>query len=78
MKATIFHEHGGPEVLKYEDLPAPSPKDNEILVEVKAVALNHLDLFVRSGIPGMKLEMPHILGSDISGIISEIGKSPFL
>ncbi|MHA2425981.1 MAG: zinc-binding dehydrogenase [Candidatus Thorarchaeota archaeon] len=73
MRASLFHEHGGPEVLEYTDFPTPAPTSNQILVEVKGVALNHLDLFVRGGIPGMNLEMPHILGSDISGIVKEIG-----
>jgi len=73
MKAAVFHEHGSPEVLKYEDLPDPEVGPNDVLVDIKAVALNHLDLFVRGGIPGLKLEMPHILGSDISGVIKEIG-----
>ncbi len=73
MKATVFHEHGAPDVLKYEDFPDPEIGPNQVLVDVKAVALNHLDLFVRGGIPGLKLEMPHILGSDISGVIKETG-----
>ncbi|MHA1907115.1 MAG: zinc-binding dehydrogenase [Candidatus Thorarchaeota archaeon] len=73
MRASLFHEHGGPEVLEYTDFPTPEPTSNQILVEVKGVALNHLDLFVRGGIPGIKLEMPHILGSDISGNVKEIG-----
>lgn len=73
MKATVFHEHGGPEVLSYEDIDTPSVGADQVLVNVKYVALNHLDLFVRGGIPGLKLEMPHILGSDISGEIAEIG-----
>lgn len=75
MKATVFHEHGAPEVLKYEDLPDPEVGPNQVLVDVKAVALNHLDLFVRRGFPGLKLEMPHILGSDISGVVKEKGSS---
>ncbi len=73
MKAAVFHEHGSTDVLKYEDFPDPEIKENQVLIDVKAVALNHLDLFVRSGIPGLKLEMPHILGSDISGVIKESG-----
>ncbi len=73
MKATVFHEHGFSNVLKYEDFPDPELKPDQVLVDVKAVALNHLDLFVRGGIPGLKLEMPHILGSDISGVVKEIG-----
>ncbi len=73
MKAAVFHEHGPPEVLKYEDFPDPKLGPNQVLVDIKAVALNHLDLFVRGGIPGLKLEMPHILGSDISGEVKEVG-----
>ncbi|MFW9793365.1 MAG: zinc-binding dehydrogenase [Candidatus Thorarchaeota archaeon] len=73
MKAAVFHEHGTSDVLKYEELPDPELKQNQVLVDVKAVALNHLDLFVRAGIPGLNLEKPHILGSDISGVIKEVG-----
>ncbi len=75
MKASLFHEHGGPDVLEYTDFPTPSPASDKVLVEIKAVALNHLDLFVRGGITGIKLEMPHILGSDISGVIKDVGDS---
>lgn len=73
LKATLFYEHGGPEVLTYSDYPTPEPHPNQILVEIKAVALNHLDLFTRQGVPGLKLEMPHILGSDIAGVIAQTG-----
>ncbi len=73
MKATVFHEHGGPDVLSYEDIDTPYVNPDQVLVNVKYVALNHLDLFVRGGLPGLKLEMPHILGSDISGEIAEVG-----
>jgi NADPH:quinone reductase-like Zn-dependent oxidoreductase len=73
LKAVILPEHGEIENLKYTDFPNPEIKKNEILIKVKGVALNHLDLFVRNGLPGLKLEMPHILGSDISGTINEIG-----
>ncbi len=75
MKASLFHNHGGPEVLKYDEIEDPVVRPNEVLIEVKAVALNHLDLFVRNGIPGLNLEMPHILGSDISGQVREIGEN---
>jgi NADPH2:quinone reductase len=75
MKATVFHKHGPPDVLKYEDFPDPEVGPSQVLVDVKAVALNHLDLFVRGGIPGLKLELPHILGSDISGVIKETGSN---
>lgn len=73
MKATVFHEYGGPDVLSYEDIDTPTIGENQVLIKVKNVALNHLDLFIRAGIPGLKLEMPHILGSDISGEITEVG-----
>ena len=73
VKATVFYEHGPPDVLKYEDFPDPEVGPDQVLVDVKAVALNHLDLFTRSGVPGLQLQMPHILGSDISGVIKELG-----
>ncbi len=73
MKAARIHQHGGPEVLVYEDVPEPPIKANEVLVRVRACALNHLDLFVRAGIPGMKFAMPHILGCDIAGEVVETG-----
>src|SRR5438445_162593 len=74
MKAARIHQHGGPEVLKYEDVPDPQIKPNQILVRVRACALNHLDLFVRAGIPGLKIPMPHILGSDIAGEVVAVGE----
>lgn len=72
MKAIRFHQHGGPEVLKYEDVPDPLLRKDQVLVRVKAVALNHLDLFVRQGVPGVPL--PQIPGSDISGDVAEVGE----
>src|SRR5215469_10138523 len=72
MKAIRFHEFGGPEVLKYEDVPDPRPRKDQVLVRVKACALNHLDLFIRKGLPGVKL--PHINGSDVAGIVAEVGE----
>jgi NADPH:quinone reductase-like Zn-dependent oxidoreductase len=73
MKAIVFHQHGGPEVLKYEEAARPVVRPNEVLVRVKACALNHLDLWVRMGIPGVPFPLPHIPGSDIAGEIAEIG-----
>jgi len=73
MKAVRFHQHGGPEVLKYEDAPDPKILANEVRVKVKACALNHLDVWVRDGVPGWRIEMPHIAGSDISGEVTEVG-----
>ena len=73
MKAVRFHEHGGLEVLRYEDAPEPKIQANEVLVKVRACALNHLDLWLRNGVASWKLPMPHILGSDISGEVVEVG-----
>ncbi len=73
MKVARIHQHGGPEVLAYEVVPDPQIKANEVLVRVRAGALNHLDLLVRAGIPRMKLAMPHILGSDIAGEVVQVG-----
>jgi NADPH:quinone reductase-like Zn-dependent oxidoreductase len=72
MKAVRLHEFGGPEVLRYEDAPDPQPRKDQVLVRVKACALNHLDIWVRKGLPGVNL--PHILGSDIAGEIVEVGE----
>jgi NADPH:quinone reductase-like Zn-dependent oxidoreductase len=71
MKAVRIHEFGGPEVLRYEDVPDPKPRQDQVLVRVKACAMNHLDLWVRKGLPGV--ELPHILGSDIAGEIAAVG-----
>jgi NADPH:quinone reductase-like Zn-dependent oxidoreductase len=73
MKAIVFNEHGGPDVLKYVDAPTPVIAANEVLVRVKACALNHLDLWVRRGLPGIKFQFPHIPGSDIAGEVAEVG-----
>ena len=73
MKAIVFHQHGGPEVLKYADAPEPALRANDVLVRVKACALNHLDLWVRRGLPNVPLPLPHIPGSDVAGEIAKIG-----
>jgi NADPH:quinone reductase-like Zn-dependent oxidoreductase len=73
MKAVRFHKHGGIEVLKYEDAPDPKLEANEVLVKVRACALNHLDLWLRKGTASWKLAMPHIVGSDISGEVAAVG-----
>jgi NADPH:quinone reductase-like Zn-dependent oxidoreductase len=73
MKAVRIHEFGGPEVLRYEeDAPDPILRKDQVLVRVKACAMNHLDIWVRKGLPGVKL--PHILGSDVAGEIVEVGE----
>ena len=73
MKAVRFHEHGGLEVLKFENAPEPQINPNEVLVKVKACALNHLDLWLRAGVRNWNLPMPHTVGSDISGEVAEAG-----
>ena len=74
MKAIIFAEHGGPEVLKLTEVADPKIKANEALVEVRACALNHLDVWVRGGLPGIKIPLPHILGNDVAGVVREVGE----
>ena len=73
MRAMRIHEHGGPEALKLEQIDPPRPGPGEVTVQVKACAMNHLDLWTRNGLPGLKIPMPHILGSDISGVVVEAG-----
>jgi len=74
VKAVIFKQHGGPEVLEYADVPDPRMQANEVLVQVKACALNHLDIFVRRGLPGIQIPLPHILGNDVAGVVREVGE----
>src|SRR5262245_3609977 len=73
MKAVLFHAHGGPEVLQYEDAPDPKPGRGEVLLEVKATSINHIDIFLRRGMPGVKVPLPKIAGCDASGIVREVG-----
>jgi len=72
VKAVRFHQHGGPEVLRYEEIPTPEPGPGEVLVALRAAALNHLDLFVRAGIPGVRL--PHVGGADGAGVVAALGE----
>jgi NADPH:quinone reductase-like Zn-dependent oxidoreductase len=72
MKAVRIHQFGGPEVLTYESVPYPKPRKDQVLIRVRACALNHLDLWVRQGLPGVNL--PHILGTDTAGEIVEVGE----
>ena len=72
MRAIYFNEHGGPEVLRFGDLPTPEPKLGEALIRVRAVALNHLDIWVRRGWRGLSLQMPHISGSDVVGEVVKV------
>lgn len=73
MKAVLIHKHGGPEVLEYSDFPTPEPGPEEVLVRLKAMALNGLDLWVLEGWPGFKVEYPHIIGADGAGEIAALG-----
>jgi len=71
MKAAVISRHGGPEVLELRDLPIPEPGPGQVRVRVRAAALNHLDLWVRRGIPGVTL--PHVGGSDMAGEVDAVG-----
>lgn len=73
MKAIVFHHHGDPSVLRYTDVNEPHLHPHEVLVRVHACALNHLDLWVRRGLPGIVIPLPHIPGSDIAGEVSQVG-----
>ena len=72
MKSVRIHQFGGPEVLTYEDIPDAQPRKDQVLVRVRACSLNHLDIWTRKGLPGVKL--PHILGSDVAGEVVESGE----
>jgi NADPH:quinone reductase-like Zn-dependent oxidoreductase len=69
MKVTLFRKHGGPEVLEYTDFPEPEPKPGEAVIRLHAAALNRMDVMVRNGWHGLKLELPHINGADGAGEI---------
>jgi 2-desacetyl-2-hydroxyethyl bacteriochlorophyllide A dehydrogenase len=73
MKAVLFREHGGPHTLSYEDLPTPTVGAEDVLVRVKACALNHLDIWVRQGNPAYPMPLPHVSGSDVAGIVEQVG-----
>lgn len=73
MRAQVLHRHGGPEVIEAAELPRPEPGPGEVRVAIAAVALNHLDLWVRRGGPAFHLEYPHRLGSDIVGTVDAVG-----
>ena len=73
MKAMTFHHHGGVDQLRLDEVPVPIVGPGQVLIRVKACALNYLDLWIRQGIPAYQVSLPHILGSDIAGTIEEIG-----
>lgn len=73
MRACVFHHHGGPEQLHMEEVPVPRIGRGEALVRVRACALNHLDVWLLQGIPAYSVPLPHILGSDVSGVVECVG-----
>jgi NADPH:quinone reductase-like Zn-dependent oxidoreductase len=73
VKAVLFYKHGGPDVLEYSDFPTPQPGPGQVLVHLKAAALNRLDLWTRAGWPGIRLEYPHIPGADGAGEVAAVG-----
>jgi NADPH:quinone reductase-like Zn-dependent oxidoreductase len=75
MKAVHINGHGGPEVVVYGDVPRPTPGPNEVLVALRAAALNRLDLWVREGWPALKLHFPHVMGADGAGVVAEVGSN---
>ncbi|MBI2890966.1 MAG: zinc-binding dehydrogenase [Nitrospirae bacterium] len=72
MKALFIESHGGPEVLRVGDLPAPGAAAGQALVRVRACGLNHLDVWIRQGLPNLKLTFPHVLGSDAAGVVESV------
>jgi NADPH:quinone reductase-like Zn-dependent oxidoreductase len=74
MRAVFIESHGGPEVVRVGDLPDPAPGPGQVRVRLVTAALNHLDLWVRGGIPGIELSFPHILGADGAGVVDAVGR----
>ncbi len=73
MKAIFYERHGGPDVLTYGERPAPSMRPGFVRIDVHAASLNHIDVFLRGGLPGITIPLPHIPGCDAAGVIAEIG-----
>jgi len=73
MDAVLFRKHGGPEVLELATVPTPEPGPGQVRIRVRACSLNHLDLWVRQGIPTYKIALPHISGCDVAGVVDEAG-----
>jgi NADPH:quinone reductase-like Zn-dependent oxidoreductase len=74
MKAVFFGKHGEADVLAYGERPDPAPKAGEVLVAVRACSLNHLDIWVRKGLPGVAIPLPHIPGCDVAGTVAALGR----
>ena len=75
MKAAVIQGHGGLDCVEIEEIPEPEPAGNEVILEVHSAGLNHLDVWVRKGRPGLKVAMPHILGSDAAGVVIAVGSN---
>ncbi len=73
MRAALFRRHGGPEVMEIGELADPEPGPGEVLVRVSAAALNHIDLWLREGLPALPVALPHVLGGDVCGVIAGLG-----
>ena len=73
MKAVIFRSHGGPEVLEYTDVPDPVPQAGELRIRVAACSINHLDVWIRQGLPAYQITLPHISGCDVAGVVERLG-----
>jgi NADPH:quinone reductase-like Zn-dependent oxidoreductase len=73
MRAALFRRHGGPEVLEIAEVPTPTPGPGEVQVRVAAAALNHIDLWLRQGLPALKVAFPHVSGGDVAGVVAALG-----
>src|SRR5207247_3163667 len=73
VKAVLIRKHGGPEVLEIAELPEPKAGSSQVVLRVQAAGMNHLDTWVRRGLPGVALPLPMIPGSDAAGLIEEVG-----
>jgi NADPH:quinone reductase-like Zn-dependent oxidoreductase len=73
MRAALFRQHGGPEVMEISEVPTPTPGPGEVQVRVSAAALNHIDLWLRRGLPALHVPLPHVSGGDVCGVVSALG-----
>lgn len=75
MKAVVYSQHGGPEVIQTQDMPLPEFGPTSVLVRVRAVALNHIDIWIRNGLPRLKVTFPHVPGADVAGVVEKVGSA---